>query len=535
MQTDFNQQNLIERIRDIGHPEAVRRFFGLLKELIDMVNLPNGDARLAFVVRPDKPAAITANINFFQALRIQRPPHRKPRRGEVEYHLTIKKAYFDRLKDIEELVVEPLSEKSDYLAVIIGQSNVHLLYQPILRTCWEDCLLELVESTKRGPHSARHNPDVYRAAEDEAYLTELIRLADNPALGEGTPSDLLAEEPEATYEPEPALPNQPHNLILFGPPGTGKTFALQPYLTQEHASLITFHPSYSYEEFIEGIRPEVINGQISYRIRKGIFYKACLSAIQQAGYGTLADCLNDSAENRAKKLKRAPAHYLLIDEINRANVASVFGDLITLLETDKRLGADHELWLTLPYSQERFGVPLNLFVVGTMNTTDRSIALLDIALRRRFSFREMLPDPGILTSINGVELPLLLRTLNERIEYLLDRDHQIGHAYFTQVATHADLCTAFRDRIIPLLQEYFFNDWAKIQLVLGDNPAWGKEPDQRLIMIKKKYTHAVAGKLFGETPDTMDEVITYEINPMLQQGLFEQLPAEVFTRIYQKP
>jgi 5-methylcytosine-specific restriction protein B len=163
-------------------------------------------------------------------------------------------------------------------------------------------------------------------------------------------------------------------------------------------------------------------------------------------------------------------YVLIIDEINRGNVSSIFGELITLIEKDKRAGCPEELEVILPYSKEPFKVPKNVFIIGTMNTADRSVEALDTALRRRFSFVEMMPDYEVLKEIiiEGINLSELLKIINDRIEVLLDRDHKIGHSYFINAKTLEDLLNTFKNNIIPLLQEYFYNDYEKIALVLGE-------------------------------------------------------------------
>ena len=380
----------------------------------------------------------------------------------------------------------------------------------------------------------------------------------------------ITDEPMKNSDKTPVIPL---NQILFGAPGTGKTYHTKKMaveiingkkeggkkrereeINKEYEELIeagqivftTFHQSLSYEDFIEGIKPETIDGNVTYEVKDGIFKSICKNAFSkeitsdnfEAVYQKLLDEIDNSVDNKlvletlvhAKEftiyknsknnirfhsntekayeavikkevlehyLKTGEAldwapytksvanyiiekynyiqneaiepkkHVLIIDEINRGNVSAILGELITLLEEDKRKGNKEHTEAVLPYSGNKFSVPNNVYIIGTMNTADRSVEALDTALRRRFSFVEMQPKPDILSKVGEVDLRKLLKTINQRIELLIDKDHQIGHSYFIGIQNIVDLQRTFKDKIIPLLEEYFYGDFGKIGLVLG--------------------------------------------------------------------
>lgn len=379
----------------------------------------------------------------------------------------------------------------------------------------------------------------------------------------------------------------PLNQILYGPPGTGKTYEtsslavkiINPDFYRTHkndreaikkefdrlliknwgegegqVAFCTFHQSFAYEDFVEGIKPETINEKdIIYTVQKGIFRYICdrarTSSNTSGDFDVLVSKLkNDILENgpitlstdrgnkfdvnytgqttfrirphesnvenpqypaaienirmlyegapltdlynpsyvkgilehlyknyslpKFSEVKNSTKPYvLIIDEINRGNVAAIFGELITLIEPDKRAGATEGLEVILPYSKQKFSVPKNVHIIATMNTADRSVEALDTALRRRFSFKEVMPQPSLLEKkeFNGFNLKEVLETINQRIAFLLDRDHTIGHSYFLDIASgdQRALKRVFKNKVIPLLQEYFYHDYEKIALILG--------------------------------------------------------------------
>ena len=285
---------------------------------------------------------------------------------------------------------------------------------------------------------------------------------------------------------------------------------------------VTFHQAYSYEDFVEGIRPVTDDetGNLTYAVVPGVF--------QQIAFRAKSDPKNRYA--------------ILIDEINRGNIAKIFGELITLIETDKRAVYSEDgtklsgMELTLPYSCKKFGVPKNLDLYGTMNTADRSIALLDTALRRRFNFKEMLPDAGLINGSGGdgyiedgeggtINLRALLTALNKRIHFLLNRDLTIGHSYFMEVDNFIKLKNILLSQIIPLLQEYFYEDWHRIQLVFRDVRPGGEKLEPQIIC----HENLKRQDVLGFDHDDFEDLTVYRV------AAADDIIPDSLRKIYEEP
>ena len=335
------------------------------------------------------------------------------------------------------------------------------------------------------------------------YLGTLTKIKNDKNLNIILNNTNLSDElHESISNEEDELNEDNKNFILYGPPGTGKTYNVinkaleiidpegyseiaeennREAILNKYKELVdkgqidfcTFHQSYGYEEFIEGLKSDGKGNFVTEDgILKRIAYNAAYEGLKdeykedEGSYDDKKVKVNNYI-NKERAFKEAKKFVLIIDEINRGNISKIFGELITLLEEDKRIGTSNQIVANLPYTKEKFSLPNNLYIIGTMNTSDKSIAQIDIALRRRFIFEEMMPDYDVLDEIDGIELDKLLIAINERIEFLLDRDHLIGHAYFVNCNSYLDIINVVINKIIPLLQEYFYGDNERVGMILG--------------------------------------------------------------------
>lgn len=339
------------------------------------------------------------------------------------------------------------------------------------------------------PDSEGTQRAIYRMKQEKNFLEAERYISRNASPAGSSPENTQDNQASEFVQPLPPLPSEADRIraildrkgqvILYGPPGTGKTYWAE-YTARELAArtsfgkvfdqlmdeqkarilgtdaqsngtvrLCTFHPAYGYEDFLEGFRPEAVNGQMHFILRDGIFKKLCQDA------------------------ERHPNErfYLIIDEINRGDIPRIFGELLTVLEKDKRGKT-----IMLPLTGKPFRVPANVFVIGTMNMADRSIALLDAALRRRFGFMELMPDSNVLGDavIGGIPLGLWLTALNERICQYVGRDArnlQVGHSYLLEhgrpIGDFATFAKILQEDIVPLLEEYCYEDYTTLEQILG--------------------------------------------------------------------
>lgn len=483
--------------------------------------------------------------------------------------------------------------------------------------------------------------DINITSEEDAskvvdFLTDALQLTSSTST-----SNLATKLTSGVHK---AMLNSPLNQILYGPPGTGKTYntinkslsIVDPEYLSEYGhdrtkvkdrfdelviknriGFVTFHQSFSYEDFVEGLKANSDNGLLSYSVEPGVFKTFCDRASSSNSQVISVDAFENAVLQLQEKYEEAEdriemetirgktfeieyaggatfkifphstestdpkyvasianvrklyltgskkgiyntsyvegflvylkKHFglkeyvadvvnhestsqpfvLIIDEINRGNISNIFGELITLIEPSKRAGGAEALSVKLPYSKESFSVPSNLYIIGTMNTADKSLAQVDIALRRRFEFTEMMPKHELLSDVfvKGIDIAKLLKTINQRIELLYDREHTVGHSFFLPLKNEPSierLGRIFELEILPLLEEYFFEDWERVGQVLGDH----LKTEPSLKFIEEKFTDASVLTLMG-SDWSQDGIRIYQrnkaalLNPEAYKGIYD--------------
>jgi len=533
---DFKETDLVSLLKDFNRKD-LEDYYEFLDEIIEKFNLQQNDQRLVFNYT-DKILVFTIGQRYILYVKQTKSTDYKFRvisdKPICEDYINFDgkpEAYLNRIQNFKQILYN-------------SESVLNAIEKELKRT-------------QISGYSKYNKNDLEQMAFDVDFRNEVLSQLDYQTTNEKVMEIIKSDK------------KTPLNQILYGAPGTGKTYntkriaveiingekaRTREVINAEYENLVnakqivftTFHQSLSYEDFIEGIKPETSDGNVTYEVKDGIFKSLCQNAnpkntisfenayeklqqklaeneiieLRTPTNKTFSIALNKNGNlslmtgskkekqgvltkekilqqlngkeafigwegyfkgviNHLKSefnfnpetIENTKNYVFIIDEINRGNVSAIFGELITLLEDDKRRGNKEQTEVTLPYSADKFSVPNNVYIIGTMNTADRSVEALDTALRRRFSFTEMQPNPEILldSEYKEVNLKQLLETINQRIEVLIDKDHQIGHSYFIGIQNLDDLKLIFKDKIIPLLEEYFYGDFGKIGMVLGVN------------------------------------------------------------------
>ncbi len=580
---DFKEIDLVNLLKDFNRKD-LEEYYEFLDKIIDKFDLQQNDQRLVFNFRDKKFIVFTIGQRYIWRVR-------NSKSSELTFGAISTDVFTENHSNFDGNPTAYWNGTNTISEIIDHQIKVF------------DAIEKELNRTQISGYSKYNKKDLEQMAFDIDFRKEILSQLDYQTTTEKPMESIKSNK------------KTPLNQILFGAPGTGKTYNTKRIAVEvingekvrtreeinvEYENLVnakqivftTFHQSLSYEDFIEGIKPETLDGNVTYEVKDGIFKSLCQNANPkntvsfENAYEKLQQKL---AENEIIELKtptdktfsialnkngnlslmtgskrekqgvltkekllqqlngkevfigwegyfkgvinhlksefnfnpetteNTKNYVLIIDEINRGNVSAIFGELITLLEEDKRKGNKEQTEVILPYSTDKFSVPNNVYVIGTMNTADRSVEALDTALRRRFSFVEMQPNPEILldSEYQDVNLKQLLETINQRIEVLIDKDHQIGHSYFIGIENLDDLRQTFKDKIIPLMEEYFYGDFGKIGLVLGGN------------FIFQEENTAKFPKNFAYENDFLEDKKVYRFTP------FEYWNESTFISVYE--